>query len=373
MMSSLKNTIDIEINSSIYNFSCSLKRRITVIKGDSGTGKTAVVQILASRPTGFTITSPLDLIPVNAANWKTLLLTSHDAVLFFDDLYYTESMEFISLCTHNLVPNNLYVVLITRHEILNAELKSDLKEDSKVAGMLSKLSISVDEIYNFKTDGINHWLEPVTIPTTDDYSDVDCILVEDTGRGAEFFKVYLKNVISASNGKSNLVTDTLDLITEKNKILVMVDLAGYGCHWDEFTQRVIRKNPNVFILQNRECFEQMLLYSNMLKDIPKVKRELSDLVKYANNYISWETYFERLISDVTENKLYRCNYSRHAVLADCYLKDCSSCHIKKKEKCDAYLKNLNDNKFTVLFKDTIFEHLLDLPRRKIEVTTMELF
>lgn len=100
----------------------------------------------------------------------------------FDDLESTETLEFATVCKETLVKNNLYTVIINRGSLQNFK---ELEKDDKGHKYMTA-SISVSEIYNFMSDGTEHWLESVDIPTTSDYDDdVDCSLSEDSGRGYE--------------------------------------------------------------------------------------------------------------------------------------------------------------------------------------------
>lgn len=101
----------------------------------------------------------------------------------FDDLESTETLEFATVCKETLVKNNLYAVIINRGSLQNFK---ELEKDDKGHKYMTA-SISVSEIYNFMSDGTEHWLESVDIPTTSDYYDdnVNCSLSEDSGRGYE--------------------------------------------------------------------------------------------------------------------------------------------------------------------------------------------
>lgn len=180
-MNSSMNTIDLEVRSDEFNFSCTLKRRITIIRGDSGTGKTSLVKRLTITAPGITVSAPLDIKVANNSTWDAPLIGYKNAIIFYGDLAATETLEFASLCRDMLVKNNLYVVIINREDLSNF---SRLEENYKGHKYMDA-SISVNEIYDFKNDGgINHWLEPVELPVTKDYNNVDCILVEDSGNGA---------------------------------------------------------------------------------------------------------------------------------------------------------------------------------------------
>lgn len=355
------SSIDISVKSKVFNFSGSISRRITVIRGDSATGKTSLVNVIKSHSPAVQIESSMPLIVAANDTWKQILVASDNAVIFFDDLSCTESKEFAEVCSEYLVKNNLYIVIIGRQPFDNFIL---LAEEDRNLHSYTKVALSVSEIYDFKTNGVDHWLEPAKIPVIDDCSDVDCVLVEDRGKGGDFFENYFQNVVKSSQGKSQIMEDVLKLVNNHSKILVMIDLAAYGFHWEKFYKNVLFKYSNVFILPKRECFEQMLIYSNMLNNNLIVKEETGNLLKYANTFNSWENYFETLIDRATYKRPYRCVHSRHPILSDCYLVNCSECTMGTRitEKCDFCYKDSTD-KLDALFRDTEFECILDLPRK----------
>lgn len=142
MMNISKNTIDVEISSANFNFSCKLRRRITVIRGDSGVGKTSLTDIVRLRGGNIKVTAPFEIYDGTSGDPSVLLSGSHNAIYIFDDLDVTESGEFAKLCKKYLVKNNLYVVIISRVNLTEEELSG---------------------ISEFKTDGINHWLVPTEL------------------------------------------------------------------------------------------------------------------------------------------------------------------------------------------------------------------
>ena len=74
---------------------------------------------------------------------------------------------------------------------------------------------------------------------------------------------------------------------------------------------------------------------------------------YANQFSSWEKYFENLIIKVTEGSFYK--QSHRSKLNTCYYENSNDCTTNKKEKCDY---GLEGNKFINLLVGTRFEFLL---------------
>lgn len=152
-MNLLKNTIDLDISTPVYKFSCKLRRRLTIVHGDSGVGKSSLSALLLARPDDLKVECTLNLLLATPDQWSMTLNNAQDSVIIFDDMDCVETLEFAKLCHDTLVRNNNYLLLICRDEMPYLE---DIDGED---GKRKALSISLDEIYNFKTDGINHWLE----------------------------------------------------------------------------------------------------------------------------------------------------------------------------------------------------------------------
>lgn len=107
-------------------------------------------------------------------------------------------------------------------------------------------------------------------------------------------------------------------------------------------------------MRDYESFEEFLLQSNMLNKHPRVQQEFRDLSKYANQYFSWETYFERLIVDVTSKEPYKHSHSSKTI-QHCYVDSCLNCNPYIAKKCNKYV---SENKILWLLRDTKYERLL---------------
>lgn len=93
---------------------------------------------------------------------------------------------------------------------------------------------------------------------------------------------------------------------------------------------------------------------NMLNKHSRVQQEFRDLSKYANQYFSWETYFERLIVDVTSKEPYKHSHSSKTI-QHCYVDSCLNCNPYIAKKCNKYV---SENKILWLLRDTKYERLL---------------
>ena len=100
------------------------------------------------------------------------------------------------------------------------------------------------------------------------------------------------------------------------RILLLVAMFAFGCHIDALYKMVLLRYSNISLVWNFESFEEFLLQTNMFNKEPVVTQCFSNLPQYANSEVSWETFFEKFIKEVSENKLYK--YYHCCKLYRCY-------------------------------------------------------
>lgn len=341
----------LSVHSESYNLDIPLERRLTIIRGDSGTGKTTLVDLIRENSFDLNIESDYPVIVGDDTNYEAIIRGSFRNIIIFDDEDCVGTKKFASLYYEYAVENDLYFLLITR-EVLDSF-------DSVQQTAFKQLSYSIDSIYELVSNGPNYSLRRFyNIPDYNASLECNSVLVEDSTSGYEFFLAFFTSlfsnmeVFSATNGKSSIVEDSL---THKDEILlVIVDCASFGCHVEEFYNRIVLRQ-HVYIINGYECFEEFLLRTNMFKLNELVASSFFDVCNEANRYNSWEKYFEHLINDCTRNKEYR--YTHSSKLRKCYLAPCNSCNQFIMSKCDYYDKT-STNKFVSLLVGTKYERLL---------------
>lgn len=200
-----------------YDFE--LRRNLTIVRGDSATGKTTLVDMIrdyVNNPSG----TPVELVcdkkcyVLQGTLWKQQLAGISDSIVFID-----EGNEFIKTqeFAGEIQKTDNYYVIITREA-------------------LPSLPYSVEEIYGIRTSGKYGTLkqsyhEFYRIYGADTYEkDVKPdIITEDSNSGYQFFtQVCEDNGLSCEsmNGKSN-VFHYLN-VHDNEKILVIADGAAFG-------------------------------------------------------------------------------------------------------------------------------------------------
>lgn len=335
--------IDIDIKDDLLHFNISLQRRVSFIKGESATGKTSMYSLLdrklRHKDDEVSLESNIDIILLDFSN----LSAKHSHVLYIiDDLDILPNHEFESLM-NDMIKDDLWFLIMSREEV-DYKLKASIIFSSNCEYSLGV----VNGIYT---------LTPLYTCNNTNITEYDCILVEDSKGGFEFFsKLYSDCEVRSTCGKNNVIT-CMDKAVEDGfeNILVIFDTANFGSCFSEFYNKAITSNANIEFISAYDCFEELLLQTNLLRHLESVNFAFENLESEANKFKSWEKYFEHLISVVTHNTPY--GYSHGKKLTRCYIDDCSSCNSYVKNKCD-YI-NKDCEKLYGLLVGTKYSFLLD--------------
>lgn len=280
-----------------------LRRNITVIRGDSGTGKTTLVRLLtmyANDPnSGVDVQCDKKCIVYNDSyngSAGDTLSRLKDSIIFIDEgqkIIYSKEFASIIKGTDN------YYVLITRDPLKQLPYSISeiygIRESSRYGG----LNQTYNEIYN---------LYQSRDRKTGYKVDLDLIITEDSNSGYEFFKQYCDMLgirCVSAKGKSNIL-NVLGRFTEIRNVLAIVDGADFGPEMEAVMKKVCKGDLKLYA---PESFEWLLLKSGVVKEVPK--DVLENPAKYieSSEYFSWEQYFTSVITKATEGTPYK--YSKH--------------------------------------------------------------
>lgn len=342
------NSIDLQIENDYYHCQIHLNHRISIFRGESAIGKTTLAELLVESPNDCYCNKNVNV--VNETTWDAVIRGTKNSLIIFDDLDIIRSEKFARLVNEFCIPSDLWFLIISR-EVLSSSTRD-------ISG---NLSIATDAIYNFCTNGTEHWIEPYFTLDRPDFQKIDTLLMEDSGYAYKFLARELSdiNVLAADSGKSSVVPK-LDEIRNNSQTLLFVDMTAFAFHIDQLFDKFKNEiNTTIFLLKDLISFEEVLLQSNLFKRDQKVQKILQDIPEYANSCISWETFFEKLISEVTYKKPYRVTH-RTSELNECYTLSCSLCNPNLRAKCSF---NKTGDKLTALFSNTKYACLLQLGRK----------
>lgn len=288
----MKGTHSITVKNNVLQYKFEIRRNITIIRGDSATGKTTLVDMIREyyengEQSGVALQCDKQCVVLEGRQWKVLLENIQDSIVFIDEgNAFVASREF----AEEVKRSDNYFVIVTRES-------------------LATLPYSVEEIYGIKSSGKYGALQQTyqefyRIYGKQQYDNLfnpEIILVEDSNSGYEFWEYAMqkknRTVVSAG-GKSNIF-GKLGFYEDK-KVLVIADGAAFGPEMDKVMKKILAGNEKVLYLP--ESFEWLILKSGVVKDkdINKILENPGEYVE-SEKYMSWEQFFTGLLMEKTKD------------------------------------------------------------------------
>lgn len=288
----MKGTQHVEVSNRNAKFRFDLHRNITIVRGDSGTGKTTLYNMIADytrlqAESGVNLTSTKPCVALMDMDWKNQLDGISNSIVFIDEgATYISSEKFAEAIKNS---DNYYV-------IFNRE-------------GLHQLPYSVEEIYQIKTSGKYHSFEQIYKPEKlhrytkfpkSKRKDFQVLLTEDSHSGYQFFCAYFEgtSVHCATAGSNSAIFKWLNN-NPTGKVLIIADGAAFGSEMDRVL-KLCKTHPETFQLCLPESFEWLILKSGIIH-----AEHLVDILKNPGDYIesqkffSWENFFEDFLVQET--------------------------------------------------------------------------
>ena len=303
----MKGSYSISVQNNRIKYEFTIKRNITVVQGNSATGKTSLVDLireyqLNGPESGINLSCKKKCVVLEGNDWKDNLTLFSDCIVFIDEgNSFVSSVDF----SNQIKKTNNYYVIITREGLEN-------------------LPYSVNEIYGIHTSGKYADLKQVYHEFYNIYEDtkdvtnkeISQILTEDSNSGFDFFSNLAKEKYDckSANGKSNIFTF---LNQTDSKTLVVADGAAFGSQMNKVSKIIRQKNNTILFLP--ESFEYLLLQADVLKDkeITQILDNPSDFID-SKEYFSWEQFFTKLLIQKTKSTFLK--YSKRKLNKN-YLED----------------------------------------------------
>ena len=288
----MKGTYRVVVSTKRLKYDFMIRRNITIIQGNSATGKTTLVDMIreaVNNPSGASVDLVCDkkCFVLDGTLWKEQLTAVSNSIVFID-----EGNEFIKTIEFSKFIQNTdnYYVIVTRES-------------------LPTLPYSVEEIYGIKTSGKYGKLEQkfnefYRIYGSDIYKESihpDTVLTEDSNSGYQFFKSICDDThikCESLNGKSNIF-QYLNSHDNEN-ILVIVDGAAFGSEMHRVTELIKDKKGVAIYLP--ESFEWLVLLSGIVKNsmLNSILERPADYIE-SKEYFSWERFFTAILIDMTKD------------------------------------------------------------------------
>ena len=254
-----------------YNFN--LNSKVTVIRGDSASGKTTLHNMVSdylldmeSSNIEVDITPHCNIVAYNSVFWDRGVRPDNSIVFIDEHFKYLSDHEFNSF----LNTSNNYFVITDRDDTGNVDygVKDiyELHTSQKYATLHRKYTNYFDIIEDVKNPGVLLSIDQI-----------DTIITEGSKLGCDFYEhLYNKNTISAYN---NVKIEEKIRKNIDNNLFVVVDGSAFG----KFIQAIdilVSEHPNIHLFAP-ESFEYLLLKANILE-----RTKLTESMYYNNILVS---------------------------------------------------------------------------------------
>lgn len=305
----MKGSYHVIVRTNKLHYEFDIKRKITIIRGNSATGKTTLMELLALRDSlgdssGVQVMCKKKLVRLAGSYWKATLREAKDTILIMDEgLPFLKTDEF----AREVKKSGNYFIIVSRDTFPN-------------------LPYSVEEIYGIRESGKYHELKRTYNEFYHIYSKEELagkvvpqkIIVEDSNSGYEFFNDVCggKNIECISAGGKSNIRNLLET-QEHSSTLVIADGAAIGPEMNRLYE-FMQSNPNVK-LYLPESFEWLILKSGII-DGARVQEILEHPEDYieSGEYFSWEQFFTALLTEETQDTFLQ--YAKEK-LNEAYLQD----------------------------------------------------
>ena len=307
----MKGKHKIEVRSKRIVFTIELERNITILRGDSATGKTTLVEMLSAyenygRKSGITIVCDKTCRVLSGALWEAQLKDIQDAIVFVDEgSTFVSSLDF----ARAIQKTDNYYVLVTREDL------STLPYSVNAILELKKTTSRFKRTYN-KAYPIYDSLSASDV----ELGSVEKLLTEDANSGYQLFtKVGEKYgiVCIPAAGKDNIKQKIFPMKSEK--VLVIADGAAFGPQVNDI-YRLMQEKSAKFSLYLPESLEWLLLKADLIgqPEILEILEHPADFIE-SSEFFSWERFFTNLLERRTKNIPYM-RYDK-AKLPEFYLQE----------------------------------------------------
>lgn len=287
----MKGKHHIVIESARLKYEFDIRRNITIIEGNSATGKTTLIDLLRDHANsrsgqGIKLQSDVPCVVFSGDQnyWEPVIHSIQNSIVFIDEDYtFIFSKDFASAVRDS----SCYFVLITRRSLPN-------------------LPYSISEIYGIRTSGRYHFPEKIyhefypihEVFTPSGACSEPILITEDSMSGFQFFQKAGTSIrCESAEGNANIYNKLLSL-QKHNQLIVIADGAAFGAFISVILS--FAKAQGKTMLFFPESFEWLILKSGVISD-PEIEGILQHPEDYIEStaFFSWERFFTNLLESKT--------------------------------------------------------------------------
>jgi len=286
----MRGSHQVTVRNNHVQYKFTVRRNITVLRGDSATGKTTLIEMVGAYEasgvaSGVALACDVPCVVLSGNRWQENLRAIKGSIVFID-----EGDPFV--CSRDFAraiqKTDNYYVIATRSSL--HALPYSVEEVYGIRNVTRQRYEQVKRLYSslYRIYGAS---EDVTRP--------DVVVVEDEKAGYQFFKALCEKsgikCVSAK-GRDNIIKAVVDCGDES--ILVIADGAAIGAQMEELVALRQIRNVGFFL---PESFEWLILSSGLVKDsdIPQILADPSAFIE-SREYFSWERFFDALLTRRTQ-------------------------------------------------------------------------
>lgn len=297
----MKGKYHVVIQNKRLRYDLHIRRNITVIRGDSATGKTTLINLLEQAASfgegsGVEVLCECPCRTLRGNDWNLILPNIHGQIIFLDEEnLFVKSQEFAAM----VKASDNYFVIITREDLPNLPYSVDEIYGIHISGKYYDLKKTYNELYHiYSVEELTGKQKPKTV------------VVEDSNSGFDFFSAVCDEkgiVCTSAGGKSNLRNVMSKL--GKEPALVIADGAAIGSEMNELYQ-MMRHKPAIKCYLP-ESFEWLVLRSGIIdgKSVQDILDAPEDFVE-SQKYFSWERFFTAVLVEYTKDSYLRYSKSK---------------------------------------------------------------
>ena len=282
---------DIELYNATVHYFLTVKRNITVLQGNSASGKSELVRLLmdfgrSGESSGITLICEKPCTVLTAEDWELRLAHMSGRIVFIDEgSSFVKTEEF----ARAIMGSDNYFVIINRDSLY--ELPYSIHEIYGLREADHSRYKNAEQVYNEMYQLYTSFPDPVF--------EAEHIITEDSGSGFQFFSKAFPNQVSTAGGKGNVLKCLQETAGTNQKTVAIVDGAAFGPEMSKVYEW-LEWQPDHAIFAP-ESFEYLILASGV-DNAPNAIVERTYDFADSCQYMSWEQFYTDYLIQLTARR-----------------------------------------------------------------------